>query len=540
LSVLANPQRGRRRRRVIPREVFEKQRVLLQARRIRDFLDQQLRAGVPELRQEDRSVSRSEMGALRDRLDEALTNAQRERVGPSSTEVAYLPRDRTLSNLQSLAANRLTVDVPLAATEDDLARAAGRWEVTEAAATAAFRETAVAAGGGTATLAATPITAVSVADRIDDALSVRPRDATAGSERFLPIGSYAEDDPLWLTIGLAEAWRRSEELLFGRVRFNDRAASAQLGERARLFVLGDWGTGTERAADVAAAIHKKLSEPESQRCDCHVIHLGDTYVAGWIWEQYFHVVQLWPVHSGLRATSWALAGNHDYYSGPYGYFWLLGRHPFRHQRGNGSPTSIFELSNDRWCVLGLDSSWVDHDLPATELQWLRSMLDRAAAAGQRVILMSHHQPWSAFGDGPNPPLWKRLLAAWRWIKRLFSRSSDETPLWEKVKPLIASRPVAAWFWGHEHRLALYEPTAEIERPRLLGNGGVPSLVTDAKYRVKPDLIQFDYEDPFAADPQWCRFAFAIVDLEADRLTETYFDEGGNPIDTTRPTREPST
>jgi hypothetical protein len=228
-----------------------------------------------------------------------------------------------------------------------------------------------------------------------------------------------------------------------------------------------------------------------------------------------------------------LPGNHDYYSGTDGYFGLLLPHRlFARQRGDRGPTSIFELRNDRWCVLGLDSSWVDHDLPQAEVAWLDSALDRAEQQGQKVILLSHHQPFSAFGEGPHPPLWKRVLAFWARLKAwLAGRRGDVTPLWEKVKPLIASRPVEGWFWGHEHRLALYKPTPEIKRPRLLGNGGVPSNVTDASYYTHPDLLAFDYETPLPNHPEWCRFAFAIVDLDEDGFSETYFDEYGAPIQT---------
>jgi hypothetical protein len=514
---------------VLPREVLERDRVLLQAQRVRDFVDRKLSEEEPELVLGEDTVSSSELEKLRNRLDAALKWASRDR-GSTATPTAFIPRDPTLSNLQSLAANRLTIGVPLSSPPDGAA-AEMLLHVAATGDLGSSHLEGVAARAGTATLTADPVTAFSVADKVDDALGLAPSSNSTGGEELRFPEPYGPEDPVWLTVGLAVAFRKLEDYEFGKLAFNAAPATGTLGERARLFIFGDWGTGTERAQDVADAIGAKLQEPESRNCDCHVIHLGDTYVAGWWWEQLLNVIRLWPVQAGVEATSWALAGNHDYYSGTDGYFGvLLGHRLFAHQRGDGEPTSVFELSNDSWVVLGLDSSWVDHDLPDAEVTWLASALSRAEQRGRRVILLSHHQPWSAFGDGPHPPLWKRAIALWRKLKAwLTGRRSSVAPLWEKVQPLLSTRPIEAWFWGHEHRLALYKPTPEIKRPRLVGNGGVPSEVTDASYYTKPDLLFFDYEAPYPIDPSWCQFAFAVVDIDGDQLSETYFDEQGNAI-----------
>lgn len=515
---------------MLPRQVLERQRVLLQAERVREFVDRQLRQPEPTLAVGQEQVSEQELAKLRDRLDEALDWARRVSTATASAPMAFIPRDLTLSNLQSLAANRLTIDVPLTSppTEVEPETLLVQSPIREPG--GQVIEGVRAAGGGT-TVAIEPVTGYSVADRIDDALGLSQQSGRADGELLLPE-PYGPEDPVWLTIALAVAFRKYEEHELGKLPFNSTPASAVLGEHARLFIFGDWGTGTERAQNVADAIHAKLAEPESQARDCHVIHLGDTYVAGWWWEQLLHVIRYWPVRSDARATSWALAGNHDYYSGTDGYFGVLLRHRlFTLQQGDGKPTSIFELSNEHWCILGLDSSWVDHDLPPAELAWLETAIERAAQHDQKLILLSHHQPWSAFGDGPHPPLWKRALALWRRLKAMLTgrRTSTVTALWQKVQPLLATHRADAWFWGHEHRLALYKPTAEIERPRLVGNGGVPSEVTDASYYTNKNSLLFDYETPYPGDPTWCQFAFAVVDIDDDQFSETYFDEAGSPI-----------
>src|SRR4051794_14418180 len=69
--------------------------------------------------------------------------------------------------------------------------------------------------------------------------------------------------------------------LIGRVfqgspRFCDTPATLDLGPRARLIMFADWGTGRDKARDVArhAREHFDCGAP------VHVLHLGDTYYSG--------------------------------------------------------------------------------------------------------------------------------------------------------------------------------------------------------------------------------------------------------------------
>ena len=339
--------------------------------------------------------------------------------------------------------------------------------------------------------------------------------------------AFEPDDPLWVLMTALALAHREASTDWAYRTFNPSPAKTELGTHSRLFIMSDWATGIERAQRVAKSVHTMLLDEESLARDCHVIHLGDTYFSGFWFEQISNVLWFWPVRDGASATSWALPGNHDYYSGAQGFFdSLLSDNRFANQSGDAGPTSIFELSNSDWRVVGLDTSWNDHDLPPEEEQWLDETLKAAEERKQKVILLSHHQPWSAFGDGPNPPLWKRAKALWAFITRRRGQN-----LWKKVQPHLAERPVEAWFWGHEHRLALYWPTPEIARPRLVGNGGVPTALTDSSYITDPDRVALDYEVPLSKDSSWCRFAYAIVDLDPGGMTETYFDEFGEPIPT---------
>jgi Calcineurin-like phosphoesterase len=355
---------------------------------------------------------------------------------------------------------------------------------------------------------------------------VRSRWRTFKSRFNREYTDYGPSDPRWaLLTGLAVA-RRQRDREWRTRTFNAVPATADLGERVRLFIFGDWATGIDRAQRVAGAIRLKLGEQESVERDCHVIHLGDTYFSGYWYEQLKNVLWHWPVRGGANVKSWALPGNHDYYSGLQGFFeGLLRDRRFRNQYGPAAPTSIFDLSNAEWRVIGLDTSWIDHDLPEEEERWLSETLNSAWERKQSVILLSHHQPWSSFGHGPNPRIWQRGMAIWSQITGRSGRR-----LWKKIYPLLKGRPIEAWFWGHEHRLALYEPTKQIMRPRLIGNGGVPTEVTDASYVDRPEFVELDYQDPLPYDTHWCQFAFAVVDLDpGGGLTEMYFNEFGDLI-----------
>jgi hypothetical protein len=41
--------------------------------------------------------------------------------------------------------------------------------------------------------------------------------------------------------------------------------------------------------------------------------------------------------------------------------------------------------------------------------------------------------------------------------------------------------VDAWFWGHEHNLALYGPHLRLKRGRLIGHGAIPVFVSQEPY-----------------------------------------------------------
>jgi hypothetical protein len=149
--------------------------------------------------------------------------------------------------------------------------------------------------------------------------------------------------------------------------------------------------------------------------------------------------------------------------------------PTINEQGSGQPASFFCLQNEDWCLLGLDTGYnsvgrpiieyffpPDAALPDEITAWLGEI---APQIGKRaVIILSHHQVLSVYDD-------------------CFTRQADQIFA-------ILKRPVL-WFWGHEHRLVLYQPFDGASRgwPRItgrcIGHGGMP---VDLPGTVKPNTI----------------------------------------------------
>ena len=96
--------------------------------------------------------------------------------------------------------------------------------------------------------------------------------------------------------------------------------------------------------------------------EAHAVHLGDVYYSGLPSEDQRRFLAYWPVTAAQAAsgvTSWSLNGNHDMYSGGYGYFGTLLADPrFAAQHSpDGQPTSFFRLTSPSWDFVALDTSW---------------------------------------------------------------------------------------------------------------------------------------------------------------------------------------
>ena len=203
---------------------------------------------------------------------------------------------------------------------------------------------------------------------------------------------------------------------------------------ARLALLSDWGTGLYGAPVCARSIAHATPAPHA------VIHLGDIYYSGAGDEVQQRFLDQWPAVPGARNL--ALNGNHEMYTGGNAYFdQLLGDPRF------AQASSCFALRNEDWLLVGLDTAYDEHDLHGEQAAWLLRLAQ--AHPSHRLMLFSHHQPFSAF-------------------------EKQGLKLVAKLAPLLGVGRVAAWYWGHEHLCARYD-----EHPgwrmhgRCIGHSGFP-------------------------------------------------------------------
>ncbi len=302
----------------------------------------------------------------------------------------------------------------------------------------------------------------------------------------------------------------------GKHAFNTSPPEVRLGDRATVIVVGDWATGLPQALNTAARIREHLTRIEPGT-DCHVIHLGDTYYSGLEDECHRRFLDLWPVEPDVTAAkSWTLSGNHDVYSGAHGYFNVLLADPrFAGQAG----CSYFALVNDHWQLLGLDSAYTNPDsadLHPPQPEWLSQRV--TAAAGTRgTILMTHHQPFSAFED-------------------------IGTPLAGTVARALGDHRVEAWLWGHEHRCAVYDPDIVYSQYKdaagytaIVGHGGVPQLMDGQVPDDVTRAVNWRLADYYQVeDDRWGLGGFAVLTFDGPRLEIQYYDEYGKAARTGPP------
>jgi hypothetical protein len=233
----------------------------------------------------------------------------------------------------------------------------------------------------------------------------------------------------------------------------------------RIAMAGDWATGT----DEAAAIAKLMLAYQPH----YSIHLGDVYFVGDPAEVSENFLGKPNPANGYDPVEWpkgslgafALNGNHEMYSLGTAYFSqmlpALGR--IADGKPQGQAASFFCIENAHWRIIALDTGYnsiglpvveyfspPDCALPAELIDWLRTTIKPQADDPRGIILLSHHQPYSRYEA---------------WYPKPAQQLAE-----------FFSRPVL-WFWGHEHRMAIYD---EFDLPaglqvfgRCIGHGGMP-------------------------------------------------------------------
>lgn len=276
-------------------------------------------------------------------------------------------------------------------------------------------------------------------------------------------------------------------------------------DQCTIALLADWG------GDNVAA--KRIGDIARQQRPNIAIHLGDIYYGGTKGECQ-HFLNLWPLrqdwddpNSPIRSEgSWALNGNHEMFSGGL-YFFNTVLPAFDQKQ------PYFCLENSAWRIIGLDTAYAQGRLKpasatdpiAPQWNWLVNLLK---SKKKPTIFLTHHQPVSAHAED----------------------FKDSAPLRQDIADLLAiegigSDAIYGWFFGHEHRCAIYDDTATQFNARLIGNGCIPHEV----------------EKEAAADPGCTRVAcinrketapgtdtavstFVKLTLQGPRILVEYIDE----------------
>jgi hypothetical protein len=331
-------------------------------------------------------------------------------------------------------------------------------------------------------------------------------------DALLHPGRFTPDDPNWV-IKIGESMLG--HLAAGNHAFNPQPATYTISGSARLVLVSDWGTGLPDAQAVGAAMAGAVAEGLAEGRDVHVIHLGDVYYSGLPSEYQRHVLAYWPVTAAQQTagvTSWSLNGNHDMYSGGFGFFGTLLADPrFVQQRAGDGPTSWFHLRSPKWDFVGLDTAWDEEVLSKgntavladPQAAYLKSV---AAFPRAKIALLSHHQYVTAYEP-----------------------DDIGQELGQKLGPVLDTGAVRAWWWGHEHRCMTFHAFGGVAFPRCIGNGGVPMIAHDPSAPI-PEPGEWEYRAAVDRDGQrWARFGFTVLDLNGDRIHASYRDEDGAEV-----------
>lgn len=212
----------------------------------------------------------------------------------------------------------------------------------------------------------------------------------------------------------------------------DQPQTKRFGNNSRLALLGDWGTGMYGAPACSQTI-----ENDAQGYAVR-LHLGDVYYSGNKNEVQERFLDIWPKNKTGEEINRACNSNHEMYTGGHAYF-------NRTLAMFNQSASYFALENDHWILAGLDTAYKEKDLKGQQVEWLTNLVNNAQ--GRKVILFSHHQPFSPF-DGGHPNVTTKL------------------------GNLLGNHQIFAWYWGHEHRCVIYEEHAAWKlHGRCVGHGG---------------------------------------------------------------------
>lgn len=294
----------------------------------------------------------------------------------------------------------------------------------------------------------------------------------------------------------------------------------RIEDQCRIALAGDWATGTDEAESVAKLI--VAFDPH------YSIHLGDVYYVGGpleVDENFLGIKNpnneytpcFWP--SGSRG-SFALNGNHEMYARGFAYFdrMLPKLGLMTNGKPQGQEASFFCLENDYWRIVALDTGYNSIGLPIVEyilrpdcalgpeqIAWLHNVVQPRDGDTRGIILLTHHQYYSRYDS---------------WYTKPAAQLAD-----------FFKQPVL-WFWGHEHRLAIY-PQLQVKGGvtafgRCIGHGGMPVDLPPASPKYPACAVEFVDERTYPNDENLSIGfnGYAQLTLSGDHLAVEYVDLHG--------------
>ncbi len=320
----------------------------------------------------------------------------------------------------------------------------------------------------------------------------------------------------------------------GKGDINYGVINYKLPNDAKVGIIGDWGTGLPDAIALLTdmVVNKNVDV---------IIHLGDIYYSatppdsgvgrGEVYDNFAGPVEM------VRQLIWkekqvpvfSIPGNHDYYSGGYGYYDMI-REINWATTGAMQNASYFCLrtEDNGWQFLGMDTGFYDSNplnaadnlnwgppLQSNELLWHLHKLDTFKGG---TILLSHHQLYSANAE---------INGRDSGFKKMRNLNFF---LLDSFKSFFKSN-IAGWLWGHEHNMVLYaDKQFGLEKGRLIGASAYEEETSANPYAIKYDNIK--YLDPskyqIKRNGDFYNHSYAVIDLSkrknpTDAVEVSYYE-----------------
>ena len=374
----------------------------------------------------------------------------------------------------------------------------------------------------------------------------------------------------------------------------------KLPKNARVAIVGDIGIGTDVAAAVLEGALK--FNPDV------ILHLGDVYYSGTKREMRQRLVNM--VRKVLKKHKkkipfFTIPGNHEYFTGAVPYLDTLDSNKLIYKKSQQQQTSYFCLGteDDSWQFLAMDTGYHGHymnvakgaqkatlerlhigpiekpkasddpnwptehnpyflkedeaNLPQLdptkpvdmvtirpdELEWHQDKLEKFKG---RTLILSHHQLYSALDVVGVAQ--KTLPNSKELDPNDFNRPWINTGLWKQFGQYFGDQ-IAAWLWGHEHNLVIFEdgyrpddwPKNEeaekiyktLPKGRCAGHSALPVQDTEEPYNVNypVPLVSDDVKLGLTTIGQytWYNHGFQLMELrgKGNPARLTYFQIAGD-------------